>query len=161
MAQIGIIFGSNAGDAKLVAEHIASKFNCDIVDAKELDSAFLEAHQKFFFVASTHGDGELQKDFRAKLNLISEHNFSGKTIALVGIGGQVNHPTTFLDGMVEFLPLIRGAKLVGPSDIDGYKFTNSLALIHGRFICASIDVKNDANWLARADKWINSVKGDF
>ena len=87
--------------------------------------------------------------------------FIGKTLALVGVGGQVKHPTTFLDGLVEFLPLIRGAKLVGATDIDGYAFKNSLSFINGKFVGLAIDYKNDENWQKRADKWIEDIKSEF
>lgn len=161
MSKIGVIYGSNSGDTKEVAQYIAANFDSEIIDVKDLEAEFFTKFDKFIFAASTHGQGELQKDFKAKLNLVAEADFSGKTIALVGVGGQVKHPTTFLDGLVEFLPLIRGAKLVGSSDVDGYKFSHSLAFINGKFVGACIDFKNDPEWKARADKWVASIKGEF
>ncbi|HDX8144246.1 TPA: flavodoxin domain-containing protein [Campylobacter fetus] len=161
MSKIGVIYGSNQGDTKEVAEYIASKFDSEIINATDLTADFFTKFDKFIFAASTHGHGELQKDFKAKLGLVAEADFNGKTIALVGIGGQVKHGSTFLDGLVEFLPLIRGAKLVGSSQVDGYKFSHSLSFINGKFIGASIDFKNDPNWKARADKWVDSVKNEF
>ncbi|WP_086227049.1 flavodoxin domain-containing protein [Campylobacter devanensis] len=161
MAKVGIVYGSNAGDTKVVAEYISQSFDSEVIDAKDLTIDFLTKYDKLIFAASTHGHGELQKDFRAKLNIINEADFGGKTLALVGVGGQVKHPTTFLDGLVEFLPLIRGVKLVGATDIDGYAFKNSLSFINGKFIGLAIDYKNDKNWQARADKWVESIKSEF
>lgn len=161
MSKIGVIYGSNGGDTKEVAEYIASKFDSEVIDVKDLSVDFFDKFDKFIFAASTHGHGELQKDFKAKLNVVAEASFINKTVALVGVGGQVKHPNTFIDGLVEFLPLIRGAKLVGASDVDGYKFTHSLALINGKFVGAAIDFKNDPEWKTRADKWVASVKGEF
>lgn len=161
MAKVGIVYGTNAGDTKAVAEYIAKNFDSEIIDAKELTIDFLNNHDKLIFAASTHGHGDLQKDFKAKLDIIAEAEFGGKTLALVGVGGQVKHPTTFLDGLVEFLPHIRGVKLVGATDIDGYAFKNSLSFINGKFIGLAIDYKNDQNWQARADKWVESIKSEF
>lgn len=161
MSKVGIVFGSNAGDAKAVAEYIAKSFDSEIIDAKELEAIFLESHDKLIFVASTHKVGELQNDFKAKLDVVKSVNFSGKTLALVGVGGQVKHPTTFVDGLVEFLPVVSGAKLVGESEVGEYKFTSSKALKDGKFIGLVVDVKADANWQNRADAWIKSVKGEF
>ncbi|WP_086229026.1 flavodoxin domain-containing protein [Campylobacter devanensis] len=161
MAKVGIVYGSNAGDTKVVAEYISQSFDSEVIDAKDLTIDFLTKYDKLIFAASTHGHGELQKDFKAKLDIIAEAEFIGKTLALVGVGGQVKHPTTFLDGLVEFLPLIRGAKLVGATDIDGYAFKNSLSFINGKFIGLAIDYKNDKDWQARADKWIESIKSEF
>lgn len=161
MAKVGIVYGSNAGDTKVVAEYISQSFDSEVIDAKDLTIDFLTKYDKLIFAASTHGHGELQKDFKAKLDIIAEAEFIGKILALVGVGGQVKHPTTFLDGLVEFLPLIRGAKLVGATDIDGYAFKNSLSFINGKFIGLAIDYKNDKDWQARADKWIESIKSEF
>ncbi|MEE3704245.1 flavodoxin domain-containing protein [Campylobacter sp. CX2-8023-23] len=161
MAKIGIVYGSNAGDTKAVAEYIGKNFDSEIIDAKDLTLEFINQYDRLIFAASTHGHGELQKDFKAKLDLISEADFGGKTLALVGVGGTIKHPTTFLDGLIEFLPLIRGAKLVGATDIDGYVFKNSLSFINGKFIGLAIDYKNDENWQKRADKWVESIKSEF
>ncbi|WP_244948764.1 flavodoxin domain-containing protein [Campylobacter hyointestinalis] len=111
MSKIGVIYGSNGGDTKEVAEYIASKFDSEVIDVKDLSIDFFDKFDKFIFATSTHGHGELQKDFKAKLNLVAEASFINKTVALVGVGGQVKHPNTFIDGLVEFLPLIRGANL--------------------------------------------------
>lgn len=161
MAKVGVVYGTNAGDTKVVAEYIAKNFDSEIINAKELTLDFLNSYDKLIFAASTHGHGDLQKDFKAKLDIIAEAEFGGKTLALVGVGGQVKHPTTFLDGLVEFLPHIRGVKLVGATDIDGYAFKNSLSFINGKFIGLAIDYKNDKDWQARADKWVEFIKSEF
>lgn len=163
MAQIGVVFGSNdgTGAASQAAKYIADKLNADIINATELESSFISSHEKLIFVASTHKVGELQKDFRAKLEVVANTDFSGKTLALVGLGGTEKHAGTFCDGLVEFLPLIRGAKLVGAYDDGGYKFKNSLAFINGKFVGLVLDVKADANWQGRTDAWLASIKGEF
>lgn len=162
MANIGVVFGSNAGDAQKVAEYIGAKFNSDIVDAKELCVDFLNAHDKLIFVASTHKVGELQNDFKAKLELISSFDFSGKTLALVGVGGSVKHPDDFNSGLAEFLPAIKGAKLIGATPVDEeYKFNKSNAIVDGKFIGLITDVKVSDAWMGRTDAWVEQIKGEF
>ena len=167
MAQIGIVFGSHfgrnetAGAAKYAADYIASKTGADIINATDLTENFIASHEKLIFVASTHKKGELQEDFQNKLDVVKAADFSGKTLALVGLGGTANHADTFCDGLVEFLPHIRGAKLVGAYDDGGYAYKNSLAFINGKFVGLVLDVKADADWKARTDKWLESVRADF
>ena len=162
MAKVGVIFGSNAGDAKNVAEYVAAKFDSEVVDAKELTEDFLTSHDKIIFVASTHKVGEIQNDIKAKLDLIASVNFRGKTVGLVGIGGSVKHPDDFNSGLVELLPVVKGAKIVGSTPVDDeYKFNYSAAIIDGRFIGLVVDVKLGDDWKARADKWSESVKAEF
>lgn len=167
MSQIGVVFGSHfgrnetAGAAKHAAEYIAGKLGADIINATQLEADFIASHEKLIFVASTHKKGELQEDFKNKLNVVEEADFSGKTLALVGLGGIANHADTFCDGLVEFLPHIRGAKLVGAYDDGGYAYKNSLAFINGKFVGLVLDVKADANWQARTDKWLETIKPEF
>lgn len=161
MSKVGIIFGSNKGDASKVAEYLASKIQADVIDAKGLESAFLSEHEKLIFVASTHKVGELQNDFKQKLDLLKECDFSGKTLALVGLGGLEKHSGEFCDGLVEFLPLIRGAKLVGAYAECDYNYKRSLAFINGKFIGLVLDINTDEAWQKRTDKWFDGIKAEF
>ncbi len=40
MSKIGVIYGSNQGDTKEVAEYIASKFDSEIINATDLTADF-------------------------------------------------------------------------------------------------------------------------
>lgn len=162
MAKVGIVFGSNEGDAKTAAQYIAKEFDSETIDAKDLTSDFLSSYSKLIFVASTHKVGELQNDFKAKLDLIKNADFGGKTLALVGVGGSVRHPDNFCDGLIEFFPHINKANLVGQTEVDEqYKFNNSKAIKDGKFVGLILDLKIDDSWKSRADKWIASIKNNF
>ena len=161
MSKVGIVFGSNKGDAQKVAEYIGGKISADIVDAKELSADFLSAHEKLIFVASTHKVGELQNDFKAKLDVVASTDFSGKTLALVGLGGLERHAGEFCDGLVEFLPLLRGAKLVGAYEGCEYDYKRSLAFINGKFVGLVLDINTDEGWQAKTDKWFDGIKAEF
>lgn len=162
MSKIGIVFGSNEGDAKNAAEYIAKNFDSEVIDAKDLTNEFLNSHSKLIFVASTHKVGELQNDFKAKLDLIKATDFSGKTLALVGLGGSVRHPDNFCDGLIEFFPYIEKANLVGQTKVDDqYKFNSSKAIKDGEFVGLILDLKIDDSWKNRADNWISSIKNNF
>ena len=41
MSKVGVVYGTNAGDTKVVAEYIAKNFDSEIIDAKELTLEFL------------------------------------------------------------------------------------------------------------------------
>lgn len=161
MSKVGIVFGSNAGDAKNVAEYIANSFDSEVVDAKELNIDFLKSHDKLIFVASTHKVGELQNDFKEKLDLVKQTDFSGKTLALVGVGGSIKHPDNFCDGMIEFFPHVNNAKLVGQTEVGGYDFNSSKAIIDNKFVGLMVDVKINDEWKKRTDSWIQSIKSEF
>ena len=43
----------------------------------------------------------------------------------------------------------------------GYVYKNSLSFINGKFVGLVLDVKADADWKARTDKWLESIRADF
>lgn len=163
MSNTAIIYGSNKGDAKGVAEFIASDIKADIIDAKDLIKADLDSHDKFIFVASTHKAGELQMDFQAKLDMIEQSGLKGKTLAFVGLGGTKKHADTFCSGLAEFFPIIEGANIVGQMDIASceYDYKESKAIKDGKFIGLILDLKADPNWQAKTTDWLNEIKANF
>lgn len=161
MATVGIVFGSDDGYAEDAAEYIGKSFDSEIIDAQDLNEDFLAKYKKLIFVASTHRYGELQKDFKAKLELLAETDFVGKILALVGLGGQEKHPETFCDCLVEFLPVIRGAKLIGAYEDPGYNYQFSLSFINGKFVGLVLDLKADQYWKEKVDRWVVDVKKGF
>ena len=50
MAKVGIVYGSNAGDTKVVAEYIGHSFDSEIIDAKDLTIDFLTKYDKLILV---------------------------------------------------------------------------------------------------------------
>ncbi|MBO4576213.1 MAG: flavodoxin domain-containing protein [Neisseriaceae bacterium] len=156
-----IVFGSNDGDSQVVAQHIAESLNAPLLNATDLTADFLAQHNKLIFVASTHKVGEVQKDFQAKLPLIAEADWTEKTLALVGLGNAAKHPDTFNSGLVDFLPVTKGAKLVGAYPNQGYTFDYSAAFINGKFIGLALDYKNDNNWKNKTNAWLDEVKQYF
>ncbi len=148
-----IIFGSNEGNAKSVAEYIGAKLGASVINAADLRSEDLAA-DGLIFVASTHKGGTLQADMRAKLDLIADSNLNGKKVALVGLGGLGKHADAFCDGLAELLPALDGAQIVGEWGADGYPFTASKAFKDGKFVGLTLDLKFDPEWQKRTDKWL-------
>lgn len=156
-----IVFGSNDGDSQTVAQHIAQRLNATLLNATDLTDDFLTKHNKLIFVASTHKVGEVQRDFQAKLDLIADANWTEKTLALVGLGNAAKHPDTFVSGLVDFLPVVKGAKLVGSFANPNYNFDYSAAFINGKFIGLALDYKNDTQWQTKTEAWIDEIKQYF
>ena len=57
-------------------------------------------------------------------------NFSGKCVAMFGLGDQVGYADNFLDavGIIAKIVISNGGTIVGKWPIDGYDFDESLAL---------------------------------
>ena len=156
-----LVYATKGGDTKVVAEYIAEKLDFKAIEAKDLTSDDLTNSQSLILAVSTHGDGQIHAKFDDKLDLLNSTDLNGKKVALVGVGNQERHPDDFCSGLAAFLPVLKKVNLVGLWGAEGYKFNYSRAFINGKFLGLTIDFKGDSAWQARADKWIETVKGEF
>ncbi|NLK66568.1 MAG: flavodoxin [Campylobacteraceae bacterium] len=159
---IGLFYGSTNGGAKSVATLVANELGAEVFDVKEVKSA--DEFAKFdtlVLASSTYGLGEMQDDWLNALDLLDDVNFVGKKVALVGVGNQARHGDSFCSSIVDFLPKVKGASLIGSSELDGYKFDYSAAFINGKFIGLCVDFKGDENWEARAKAWCDRLKKEI
>lgn len=165
MSKIGLFFGSNDGDTRDVANLLADcigKEKVEIFDVKEAKKEDLLKFDRLVLAASTHGDGVLQKDFDKFLTDFSDEDFSGKTIALVGVGGQVKHPDTFCNGLKDLKEKVKKAKIIGHGLTDGFTFNHSKAVENGKFIGLCLDQKAQANMSEdRIKNWLKLVEKDL
>jgi flavodoxin I len=88
-------------------------------------------------------------------------DFSGKRIALYGLGDQEEYPDYFLDGMgilYEFFSAA-GATMIGDCTTEGYQFNHSRAVIDGRFIGLALD-QHLQHLLTdqRIDSWLDEIE---
>lgn len=159
---IGVFYGSTKGATKSVAEYVAKSLNANAIDIANVENASeFDKFDTIILATSSYGFGELQDDWREKISLLDDVDFSGKKVALIGVGGLARHADSFCSSLVEFLPKIKAAKRVGSSELDGYEIENSSAFINDKFIGFCIDFKGDENWQERAKKWCDNLKKEI
>lgn len=161
MAKGLIIYASKAGATKTVSEIIARELDFDILNAKDLTSEVFSKYDNFIFASSTYGDGALNPDWRDKLDILEDATLESKTVALVGIGNQERHGEHFCGGMAEFLEKIKGANVIGQTELNGYKFNNSEFYKDNKFYGLAVDFNGDKEYEKRIINWANSVKSYF
>ncbi|MCI6989621.1 MAG: flavodoxin domain-containing protein [Campylobacter sp.] len=161
MAKNLLVYATKGGNSKIVGEYIAQKLGFEIKEAKDLDENDLKSYDGFIFLASTHGDGQIQNKFDNKLELLNKTDFENRPVALVGVGNIARHSFDFCSGISAFLPVLKKAKLVGASNMDGYEITNSRAFVNGKFIGLVLNYPDDKKWQDRVDIWINEIKKYF
>ena len=173
MAKIGLFFGSNTGKTRKVAKMIKKKFDDEIMAAPLNSEADAFASYEYLLIGTpTLGDGELPglssdcdaESWEEFLPKIEEMDFSGKTIAIYGLGDQVGYPDEFLDAMGELHEFFteRGAKLVGSWPTDGYEFEQSAAVIDDKFVGLALDLDNQAGLTEdRLNAWLSQIAPEF
>ena len=155
-----VVFGSSTGTCEAIAEKIAQKLGCEVMDVQNLTAEVVESHENLILGTSTWGAGELQDDWYDGLKVLQGADLSGKTIALFGCGDCESYSDTFVGGIGELYNGIKasGARFVGAVDTDGYSFDDSEAVIDGKFIGLPLDdVNEDDKTDTRIDAWIAEI----
>ena len=151
-----VIYGSSTGTCEAIAEKIASKLGCEVINVQDMTQDIVDCHQNLVLGTSPWGAGELQDDWYDGLKVLQQANLSGKTIALFGCGDCQSYSDTFVGGIGELYNGIKqsGAHFIGEVDTDGYSFDDSEAVVEGKFIGLPLDdVNEDDKTDARIDAW--------
>ena len=161
MKKIGIVYGSTTGTTEGVAEKIAAQFaGSDMINAGELDDAFVTEHDVLILGSSTWGSGELQDDWYDGVEVLKSADLSGKKVALFGCGDGSTYSDTFCDAMGLIYDEIKdkGIELVGKVSTAGYSFDSSVSATDDMFIGLAIDEDNEGNLTdERVSNWVAQI----
>ncbi len=172
MPKVGLFFASSTGNTRRIAKAIKKRFDDDtMADALNVNKATPElfaGYSRLILGTSTLGGGALPglstdcmgggwEEFLPQL----EHmDFSGKTIALFGLGDQCKYAEEFVDAMGILYRFFRarGATFAGRWPADGYEFIASGALVDDEFVGLALDQENQKLMTdARLDAWLRQV----
>lgn len=176
MAKIGVFFGSNTGNTRKIAKLIKRRYDDELmakplnVNRTEVDD--FAAYEFMILGTPTLGEGELPglssdcetESWEEFLEKIDEVDFSGKTIAIYGLGDQEGYPDEFVDGMGELYEFVteRGASVVGAWPTDGYEFESSEAVVDDQFVGLVLDQDNQSSMTdERLDTWLKQIAPEF
>ena len=176
MSRIGLFFGTDTGKTRKVAKMIKKKFDDDTM-AKPINvnRAVVDEFSSYDFLilgTPTLGEGLLpgmsadceNESWEEFLPQLADLDFTGKTIAIFGLGDQVGYADEFVDAIKELYDFFadRGATVVGKWPNEGYEFTHSEALVDGEFLGLALDLDNQQNLTdERVNNWLESISGPF
>lgn len=175
MGKIGIFFGSDTGNTRRVAKSIHKKLGDDADAPVNVNKASVEDLLKYdalILGTPTLGDGELPglgsggsaESWEEFLPQLKGADFSGKTVALFGLGDQEGYGHEFVDALIFLYDVAveNGAKVVGAWSTDGYSFEASKAIVDGEFVGLVIDHDNQKELTEeRVDAWLDIVKPEL
>ena len=172
MSKIGLFFGPLKGSVNRVAEKVKTAVgeqNIDLISVNDATTADLEKYDLIIFGISTVGketwdSNYSNTDWSKFFPNISKVNFSGKTVAIFGLGDHITYASHFVNSM-GFLAkelLTQGATIVGQVDPSGYEFDDSEAVIDGKFIGLPVDEDFEPELTdERVAQWVKSIKPSF
>ncbi len=168
MEKIGIFYSFNSTKTAKTAEKIIQEFGSDFpiepVNAEELTEELFQAYKNLILGVPTWFDGELPSYWDEFVPALEDIDLKGKTIAIYGLGNQVEYPENFGDavGIMAELVQERGAKLVGFTSTEGYNYEFSKAESGGRFMGLILDQENQARQSKeRIVSWVKELKAQF
>lgn len=169
MVKIGLFFGSDEGNTESVAERIQAQFSAnevDIYDIADVTQLEFAEYDKLILGIPTWDFGQIQSDWEEFWDDLSEIDFTGKTVALFGLGDQFGYGDYFLDamGMLHDVIVANGAAIVGHWPVAGYEFDASKALIEETrcFVGLAIDEDQQEELTdQRIQSWCTQVKVAF
>ena len=167
MKKIALLYSFNSNKTRLVAEKIANEFTQEEivkVDVETVSDKEFLSYDNYILGVPTWFDGELPGYWDEMVPALEDMNLEGKTFAIFGLGNQKEYPENFADGIGIMANLLegRGAKIVGITSTDGYKFESSLAVRDGRFLGLALDQENQGRLTkTRIKKWVDELQEYF
>ena len=168
MSKTGIFYSFNSTKTAKAAEKIIEEFgagyNITPINAEILTEELFLSYTNLILGVPTWFDGELPNYWDEFVPAIEDLDLKGKTIAIFGLGNQVEYPENFGDavGILGELVQERGAKLVGFTSTDGYKYESSRAVVDGKFMGLILDQETQPRLSKdRISQWVEVLKTQF
>ncbi|MFW5738136.1 MAG: flavodoxin [Spirochaetota bacterium] len=161
---IGIFYGSTTGNTKDVAVKLQEALGGDLHSITDVDTDAIAGYDNLVFATSTWGAGDLQDDWEDFFPNLDDMDFSGKKVAIMGLGDQENYGDTFVDGMQLLAEKVEelGGQLVGFTSTEGYEYDSSEAERDGRFVGLVIDEDGQSDLTdERVRNWAADLKSAF
>lgn len=160
MKNIGIFYASKGGVTKDFADKIAAKIGADVINIKDVEVSALNDYKTVILMSSSYFFGALAEDWGSKAKLLHTVDFSGKNVAIVGVGSQERHADSFCSGVADFYDklALSGAKFIGAVCSSDYNYTFSRLqfgkALRGLCLDKADGEKNDA----RINAWVEDIK---
>ncbi len=174
MTSIGIFFGTDTGTTRRIAKTIRKRLDNETVgkpvNIRTASVDDLLSYDLLILGTSTYGDGELPgkttgnmtESWEEFLPKLTGSDFTGKKVALYGLGDQEKYSGNFASAMRYLYDAFAncGAEIIGQWDKDDqYNFKKSKSVVDGRFVGLVLDEENQRDLTeARLDSWLGMLE---
>ena len=160
--KIGLFYGSDTGTTEYVTElllkKVKKKGQVTTYDIGEVGLIEFIDYDFLILGLSTWFDGDLQSDWEGFFDTFKKINFSGKKVAIYGVGDQIEYGEFFVDGIgiLGRIVVKNGGKIIGTWPTNRYNFEASAAeYLPGRFMGLAIDEDNQGEMTEqRIEEWV-------
>ena len=165
-----IIYGSDTGATEYVIENYLKDileiyFELDCIEVNSIEPNIWNTDDLIIIGLSTWYDGILQSDWDDYFDEFKEIDFTGKTVALFGLGDQVAYGEYFVDGIGILAKEIlkNGGEIIGHWPSEGYEFeTSKASLDENTFYGLALDEDNqDELSYERVKRWVLQIQKEY
>lgn len=171
-SKIAVLYGPEGGNTEYVAKLIEQRLGkdkCVLIPVKLADSKVLNDFNKIILGVSTIGTHtwkheNAHSDWDSFLPLFRKINFTGKKVAIYGLGDQIAYANHFVDDIKILYDIViqQNGKIIGQCATNGYDFNESAAIINGKFMGLPIDHDRQAEFTqSRVNKWVDQIVPEF
>ncbi len=170
MEKIGLFYGSDTGVTDDITKDFVDLWGSDDLEVMEVGDANVEDFEKYkvlFLGLSTWYDGDLQSDWETFFDEFNTIDFTGKIVAIYGLGDQIGYAEYFVDGIGILAKVIiqNGGKVIGHWPTEGYRHTDSVAFVGDEedyFYGLALDNDNESQLNdIRLTTWIEQIKKEL
>lgn len=170
MNKIALIYGTDTGMTEDVTNVIKERWTgseLEIMEVCDVNTSDFDRFDKFILGLSTWYDGDLQSDWETFYdNEFQNIDFTGKTVAIFGLGDQESYAEFFVDGVGILADVIlkNGGNIIGKWSTEDYEFEISKAQIADTdmFYGLALDELNEPDKSDdRIDTWLAQIEAEF
>jgi len=167
MSKIGLFWGSDTGMTEEIVEvltDLIGKQQLECINVFNASVELFDQYSPLILGLSTWYDGELQSDWDEFFEEFKKIDFSGKKVALFGLGDQEGYGEFFIDGVGIIGEVVEqnGGSIFGKWPTDGYDYEISKAEKEkGTFMGLAIDEDNQPELTdERLEKWVAQLQDE-
>ena len=171
--KVKLIYGTDTGNTEAVIDnHLLNQledndFEVETLQVDVISSEIWKNNERFILGIPTWYDGELQSSWEDYFELFKEVDFTGKTVAIFGLGDQIGYEEWFCDGIgiLSKVILDNGGKVIGYTEKDdSYELdeTPKSLVDENTFYGLCLDEDNqDELTEDRVTNWVSKIKNEF
>ena len=165
--KIKLIYGTDTGNTEVIAEDLVKLLGeHEVLTVDELEESDWGGNELYILGIPTWYDGELQSDWEDYFDDFQKIDFTGKIVAIFGLGDQVGYAEWFCDGVGILADIVEknGGKVIGNWPTDGYEFESSKAVMNtnNTFYGLCLDEDNQPELTQeRLKKWVEQLKNEY
>ena len=169
--RLKLVYGSDTGNTENVIDNyllsiFEPHFEIETISVSQITPEDWKSHDFYILSIPTWYDGELQSDWEDYFEEFKTIDFTGKTVAIFGLGDQIGYDEWFCDGVGILAKVVEenGGKVIGlTKKDDSFEFESSKALKdENTFWGLCLDEDNqDELTVERLENWYKQLKTEI